>query len=86
MNFLYRLEDTVLGPVARFLDGAATPTLARLVFLATLATFFWSSAMTKLGEGIGGIFSPSAGPMYRSCPRRWRPSATTSRNSASSQT
>ncbi len=61
MNALYRLEDTILGPLGRLLDSALTPTLARLVFLATLATFFWSSAMTKLGEGIGGIISPSAG-------------------------
>ena len=68
MNALYRLEDAILGPVGRFLDGAAVPILARLVFLATLATFFWSSAMTKLGEGIGGIFSLSAGAYVQILP------------------
>ena len=68
MNFLYRLEDTVLGPVGRLLDGTVAPTLARLVFLATLAIFFWSSAMTKLGDGIGGIFSPSAGAYVQILP------------------
>ena len=68
MNALYRLEDAILGPVGRFLDSGAMPVLARLVFLATLATFFWSSAMTKLGEGIGGIFSPSAGAYVQILP------------------
>ncbi len=68
MNALYRLEDAILGPLGRLLDGAVMATLARLVFLATLATFFWSSAMTKLGEGIGGIFSPSAGAYVQILP------------------
>ena len=68
MNALYRLEDAILGPVGRVLDGAVMQTLARLVFLATLATFFWASAMTKLGEGIGGIFSPSAGAYVQILP------------------
>ena len=68
MNALYRLEDAILGPVGRVLDGATMPILARLVFLATLATFFWSSAMTKLGEGIGGIFSPSSGAYVQILP------------------
>ncbi|MYE00755.1 MAG: DoxX family protein [Alphaproteobacteria bacterium] len=68
MNALYRLEDAILGPLGRLLDGAVMPTLARLVFLATLATFFWASAMTKLGEGIGGIFSPSSGAYVQILP------------------
>ncbi len=68
MNALYRLEDAVLGPVGRFLGAAAMPVLARMVFLATLAAFFWSSAMTKLGDGIGGVFSPSAGAYVQILP------------------
>ena len=68
MNVLYRLEDAILGPVGRCLDGAVMPILARLVFLATLATFFWSSAMTKLGDGIGAIFSPSTGAYVQILP------------------
>ena len=68
MNALYRLEDAILGPLGRLLDGAVAPTLARLVFLATLATFFWTSAATKLGEGIGGVFSPSAGAYVQILP------------------
>ena len=37
------------------------PTMARLVFAAVLAGYFWSSAMTKLGDGIFGFLSPSHG-------------------------
>ena len=51
MNALYRLEDAILGPVGRVLESGTMPILARLVFLATLAPFFWSSAMTKPGGG-----------------------------------
>ena len=68
MNALYRLEDAVLGPLARLLDGAVMPTLARLVFLAALTGFFWSSAATKLGDGIGGVFQPSAGAYVQVLP------------------
>ena len=68
MNALYRLEDAILGPLGRLLDGAVAPTLARLVFLATLATFFWASAATKLGEGVGGLFAPSAGAYVQILP------------------
>ena len=35
------------------------PTLARLVFAGVLFVYFWNSAVTKLGGGIGGLFSPS---------------------------
>ena len=68
MNALYRLEDMILGPPGRLLGGAVTTTLARFVFLATLATLFWTSAMTKLGEGIVGVFSPSAGAYVQILP------------------
>ena len=37
------------------------PSVARLVFGAVLLVYFWSSAMTKLGEGFLGFLSPSSG-------------------------
>ena len=61
MNALYSLEDRILGRLGRLLGGDFLTTLARLVFFATLATFFWASATTKLGLGFEGIFSPSVG-------------------------
>lgn len=37
------------------------PLLARFVFAAVLTMYFWNSGLTKLGDGIFGIFSPSIG-------------------------
>jgi len=37
------------------------PVLARLLFGVTLFAFFWKSALTKLGDGLTGFWSPSAG-------------------------
>ena len=37
------------------------PTLARLLFAAIFLMYFWVSGLTKLGDGILGIFSPSTG-------------------------
>lgn len=70
MNLIYRLEDAVVGPIGRALNGAAIATLARFTFLATLAFWFWSSATTKLGPGIGGIFSPSVGAYAQILPKQ----------------
>lgn len=68
MQTLYRLEEMIIGPIARFLNGAAIATLARFTFLAVLAMFFWKSGLTKLGDGIGGIFSPSSGAYVQILP------------------
>ena len=56
MNTLNRLHNSVF---ARF-DRAEwlLPLLARLVFAGVLLTYFWASGLTKLGDGIGGIFTP----------------------------
>ncbi len=70
MNAIYRLEEAILGPIGRLLEGAVIATLARFTFLATLAMWFWSSAMTKLGEGFGGLFSPSAGAYIQILPKQ----------------
>ena len=37
------------------------PMAARFVFAATLLMYFWVSGVTKLGDGILGLFSPSLG-------------------------
>lgn len=37
------------------------PLIARLLFGLTLLTFFWNSALTKLGDGLTGFWIPSAG-------------------------
>jgi putative oxidoreductase len=45
------------------------PTLARLIFAAVLAGYFWASGMTKLGDGLLGVFSPSTGAYAQIFPK-----------------
>lgn len=44
-------------------------TLARLVFAGTLLFYFWVSGMTKLGDGIMGLFQPSVGAYAQIFPK-----------------
>lgn len=46
------------------------PTLARLVFAGVLFTYFWSSALTKLGDGVLGLLHPSVGAYAQIFPRQ----------------
>ncbi|WP_245924886.1 DoxX family protein [Aliiruegeria haliotis] len=46
------------------------PTLARFTFAAVLLMYFWASAMTKLGDGIFGLFSPSVGAYAQIFPQK----------------
>lgn len=47
----------------------AVPTLARLLFASALLNYFWASALTKLGDGVLGIFQPSVGAYAQIFPR-----------------
>ncbi len=47
----------------------ALPTLARFTFAASLAGYFWASAVTKLGDGVLGVFRPSLGAYAQIFPR-----------------
>lgn len=58
--------------LARALDRAASaalPTVARLTFAGVLLIYFWSSARTKIGAGVTGIFHPSDGAYFQIFPR-----------------
>ena len=35
------------------------PTLARFLFAAILLVYYWNSGLTKLGDGLPGLFNPS---------------------------
>lgn len=43
--------------------------VARLIFAATLLFYFWVSGMTKLGDGLAGLFSPSVGAYAQIFPK-----------------
>ena len=60
---------TAGNAIARWLDRMAPvilPMLARLVFAAVLAGYFWASALTKLGPG---LLMPSTGAYAQIFPR-----------------
>ena len=44
-------------------------TTARFIFAATLLLYFWASALTKLGDGVLGIFQPSVGAYAQIFPK-----------------
>ena len=55
---LLSLPDRALS----WVEPMSTPvltTLARFVFAAVLLVYFWNSGLTKIPDGIGGLFSPS---------------------------
>ena len=63
LSLYTRLTD----PLAR--ADALLPLLARLLFAAILAHYFWASGLTKLGEGVSGLFLPSVGAYAQIFPR-----------------
>lgn len=44
-------------------------TLARLIFAGILLMYFWVSGLTKLGDGVMGLFQPSVGAYAQIFPR-----------------
>lgn len=56
------------GPIDR-LGDALLPLLARLVFAGVLLAYYWNSGLTKLGEGIFGFLTPSAGAYVQIFPK-----------------
>lgn len=65
----------MLAPLFRIADGLdrlsgpVLSTLARIVFAAVLLRYYWASGLTKLGDGITGILSPSVGGYAQIFPR-----------------
>ena len=67
MNTLFALHNAVFGRIGR--ADWLLPSLARFLFAALLAMYFWVSGLTKLGDGLLGIFSPSTGAYAQIFPR-----------------
>ena len=63
------LHKLLFAPTDR--NDQILPLLARFVFAATLLGYFWASAKTKLGDGIGGLFSPSVGAYAQIFPKQF---------------
>ncbi len=58
MTFLVHLHNAVFSRVEAAAP-AVMPTLARLIFAATLLMYYINSGLLKFGDGIAGLFSPS---------------------------
>lgn len=49
------------GAIERATEGWLIGLTARLTFASVLLFYFWNSALTKIGNGVLGIFSPTIG-------------------------
>lgn len=69
MTLLISLHNTVFAWIER--AGIwLYPLLARFVFAATLLVYYWNSGLTKLGDGLLGVFRPSVGAYAQIFPRQ----------------
>ena len=68
MNTALASLDRMANPINKAGD-AVLPLLARLVFAGVLVHYFWKSGVTKLGDGIFGIFNPSLGAYAQIFPK-----------------
>lgn len=69
MHALVSIHNTVFSLVERA-GNWLMPLAARLVFASTLLLYFWNSGLTKLGDGILGLFSPSIGAYSQIFPKQ----------------
>jgi putative oxidoreductase len=67
MSRLLGVYDTATLWLAR--QKWLLPTLARLVFAAVLAVYFFNSGRTKMGDGLAGLWTPSTGAYVQILPK-----------------
>ena len=68
MNALISIHNSIFALIERQ-AGWLLPSLARLVFAGVLFLYFWNAGLTKVGEGLLGIFNPSLGAYAQIFPR-----------------
>ena len=69
MTALLKLYDRLAASLAAGAP-AIIPSLARLAFAGALLTYYWRSALTKLGDGPLGFLHPSTGAYAQIFPRQ----------------
>lgn len=69
MHRLMSLHAAIFDRIERAGD-AVLPLLARFTVAATLLVYYWSSAATKLGDGLFGLFAPTVGAYAQIFPRQ----------------
>lgn len=68
LAMLARLYADVARRIERALEGWFLGLAARLTFAAVLLGYYWTSALTKIGEGPLGVFDLSAGAYIQIVP------------------
>lgn len=69
MHALVSIHDAVFRQVERA-GNWLLPLAARFIFASTLLLYFWNSGLTKLGDGILGLFNPSIGAYSQIFPKQ----------------
>jgi len=69
MHALISIHNFIFDQVERLGDWLL-PLAARFTFAATLLFYYWNSGLTKLGDGVFGIFAPSIGAYSQIFPKQ----------------
>lgn len=69
MNALVSIHNKIFDLVEPLGDWLL-PLFARFTFAATLLIYYWNSGLTKLGDGIFGLFKPSIGAYSQIFPKK----------------
>ncbi len=69
MTALISLHNALFDMIERA-GNFLLPLFARFTFAAVLLVYYWNSGLTKLGDGILGLFSPSIGAYSQIFPRK----------------
>jgi putative oxidoreductase len=70
MNTLIYLHNRVFDWITANLSPLLIPSAARLTFAGVLLVYYWTSALTKLGDGPLGFLSPSVGAYAQIFPKQ----------------
>ena len=65
---LNHFHNSVFGALEPLTVPVMT-TLARFIFAATLLVYYWNSGLTKVGEGLAGVFRPADGAYIQILPK-----------------
>lgn len=71
MTAVLNLYTTLMGTVLRLLGDWFLPSFARFSFAAVLLFYFWNSALTKIGSGFFGVFSPTENAYIQIFPKKF---------------
>lgn len=69
MQHVLTLPDRAMARADGAIGDLLLGTGARLIFAGVLFLYFWNSALTKLGDGLLGLFSPSASAYIQIFPK-----------------